>query len=212
MMTVRINCWLSALIRSCLRAACLLWRQRAGYFTVCVQNCANAVSLAALVVFNHAVMDRLKSMIRPLADIYSQLRVNFPASLFLSTLNSSHFLLGNRWETGRRGNEQEERQTLCKQWWLLKKMLISPSVCVYTPSYRNCVVCVIWILISQCRLLRLSCCGDYLTQQTHNWRQKVELQLTPSILYRFSHVVNKSLRETLWSCRKRHLTVSFIVG
>lgn len=138
MMTVRINCWLSALIRGCLRAACLLWRQRAGYFTVCVQKCADAVSWAALVVFNYAVMDRLKSMIRPLADIYSRLRVNFPASLFLSTLNSSHFLLGNRWETGRRGNEQEERQTLCKQWRLLKKLLISPSVCLHAIIQELC--------------------------------------------------------------------------
>ena len=138
MMTVRINCWLSALIRGCLRAACLLSGQRAGYFTVCVQKCADAVSLAALVVFNYAVMDRLKSMIRPLADIYSRLRVNFPASLILSTLNSSHFLLGNRWETGRRGNEQEERQTLCKQWRLLKKLLISPSVCLHAIVQELC--------------------------------------------------------------------------
>lgn len=50
--------------------------------------------------------------------------LNFPAS----HAELSHFLLGNRWKTGRRGNEQEERQTLCKQWWLLKKRLISLNI------------------------------------------------------------------------------------
>lgn len=89
----------------------------------------------------------------------------------------SHFLLGNRWETGRRGNEQEERQT-----WTVTTVKETADIAplhVDALSYRNWVVSHSavgykhgdlllsgWIL--RVTALTLWWLSVTLTEQTHN--------------------------------------------
>lgn len=89
----------------------------------------------------------------------------------------SHFLLGNRWETGRRGNEQEERQTLTVT--TVKETADIAPRHVDALSYRNWVVSHSavgykhgdlllsgWIL--RVTALTLWWLSVTLTEQTHN--------------------------------------------
>lgn len=110
-MTARSKCWLSALIGGCLHAACLSHRRvtagtNASLFAAFIRDMRGSVVVCRLRVFT-GIWNKLSCL-----------------ALRLRTL---HFLLGNRWETRRRGNEQEERQT---------ERLLRKARCMYRCRYR----------------------------------------------------------------------------